>query len=104
MSFAIKRAVAMIWTGAGREFICWANVSVRAYVIPGHGVFITRGKSWIRQLKAAGAFVIQIATMLQVFAKIVICYESKAHNYGVYLVLVYKLYGGGGYEIFDVTD
>ena len=55
------------------------------------------------QLKAAGAFVFQIATMLQVFAKIVICYESKAHNYGVYLVLVYKLYGGG-YEIFDVTD
>ena len=93
----------MIWTGAGREFICWANVSVRAYVSTGLEAFEARDKNWGMQLKAAGAFVFQIATMLQVFAKIVICYESKAHNYGVYLVLVYKLYGGG-YEIFDVTD
>lgn len=56
--------------------------------------FEARDKSSGRQFKSAGAFVNKIVTMPHVFAKLVICYASKAHKYGVYLVLVlvYKLY------------
>ena len=82
----------MIWTGAGREVLYIAHDSVRAYVSTGLEAFEVRDKNWGRQLKAAGAFVIQIVTMLQVFAKLVICHASKAHKYCVYWVLVYKLY------------
>ena len=83
--------MAVVCTGAGREFLCRANVSVRAHVSTGHGAFITRGIVEIGSLKRV-AYVIQIVIMLNVFAKLVICHASKAYKYCVYCILVYKLY------------